>query len=98
MPVHRSNIKRKSRIPKGAWPVKYTSLRALTNDFLEIESMGFEIAKRRSLNIDADQMHQDYLWKRSEFFLQIAGLCGEDKGEAQTILDETVMEFSLKVG
>lgn len=85
----------KSRIPKGAWPVGYVSLRQLTNDFLELESIGFQVAKNRSFQIDVTQMHADYMMKRSAFFLQIASLCGEDTEGSEIILDETVMEFSL---
>jgi len=78
--------------------VGHTTLKGLTNDFLEIESLGFDIAKGRALRQNVDQMHQDYLWKRSEFFLQIAGLCNVTGEDSETILIETVMEFSLKVG
>lgn len=78
--------------------MQHTTLKGLTNDFLEIESLGFDITKGRILGGNVDQMHQDYLWKRSEFFLQIAGLCGELGEDTDSTLFETVMEFSLKVG
>jgi hypothetical protein len=71
------------------------SLRSLAQDFHILESQMESLAIRHYQKVDASDLRQEYLWNRSNFFIQIAALCGEDHSEAESILDDTVMEFSL---
>lgn len=95
MPLHSSNIKRKTRLKSPADAVGHYSLRALAQEFHILESQQNKLALEGYLKINVEQLREEYLWRRSEFFLKIAAMCGEDHSEAEHILDDIVMEFSL---
>ncbi len=93
MAIHSSNIKGKKTYKDT---VGHYSLRALAQEFHILESQQHKLAVEGYLNTDTiEQLREEYLWRRSEFFLKIAAMCGEDHGEAVHILDDIVMEFSL---
>ena len=77
-------------------PVGHTSIQELAQDFHELEDKCETLAVRDFQRVNADDLRHDYLWLRSEFFIKLAGLCGvTDTVTLSTIIDNTVMEFSL---
>lgn len=87
MTLHRSNIRRST--------VGYTGIRGLSKQYLELEDLNSTISVDAYIGVNVDDLRQDYLWRRSEFFIQLAGLCGDSVEESVLFLEETIMEFSL---